>query len=316
MKRKTCISISLTVLAVLACNLPSVRSDVLPTQTVPAPSMIEESATVLTETDECKLFDVARASALLGESVVPPSPLNDPGYSVCNFFTNTGKGIYITITMGDQARRNLLNEISQYQKGCTIGYSAGSNTATPFPPEIEAMIGKSVLDLYHMDVQLQVQCGVKIEELPEFGPDAYGHPGQGMFQIGSVVIASGDNLYSFGYADPALDMAAMVEKAKEVTRSVFAQIPTINLTPIGIPTQVGSMTLPSSPTLVIGPSPVDTPTLISVPTLVQGPSLVPTSVAPPTLIPTMVGKPTKVSQPTSIGPTPVGPTPVGPTPIQ
>ena len=311
---KIYIPVLIVALAALTCNLPGEASGVVSTQTVSSSPPMGETFPVLTETDACKLFDEAGAASILGEAVIPPAPANAPGYSVCTFFTSSGKGIYISITMGDQAKRNLLNEISQYQKGCSVGYSGGTNTATPFPPEIEAMMSQSVPDLYQMDIQLQEQCGGKVESLPEFGPNAYAQSGQGMFQIGSVVIVSGDNLYSFGYADPALDMVGMVEKAKEITRAVISPAPAGGATPIGSPTLIGGPTPVSSATLAGGPTLL--PTQVG-PTWV-GPTLPPTQVGPtwvgPTQVPTAVGKPPKVDDPTLV-PTFVGPTPIGPTPV-
>jgi hypothetical protein len=238
------------------------------------------------------------ASVILGESVIP-TPASASGYSTCTFFTSTGKGIYITITMSGQAKRNFLNEIAQYQKGCSVSYSGGSSTATPFPPEIEALMSKSVLELFQMDNQMQVNCGGKIEPVPEFGPDAYAYLTPSGFQIGTLAIVSGDNFYSFAYADPGLDMAQMVEKAKEVTRAVVSSTQTGAPTPTSGPTQAGIPTPVSSPTWV-GPTPVSSPTWVG-----------PTQVSSPTWV-----GPTPVSSPTWVGPTPVsGPTWVGPTAI-
>jgi hypothetical protein len=190
--------------------------------------------------------------------------------------------------MGDQAKKNFLNEISQYQKGCSVGYSGGTNTATPFPPEIETLMSKSVLELFQMDIQMQGNCGGKIEPVPEFGPNAYAYLTPTGFQIGTVAIVSGDNFYSFAYADPGMDIAQMVEKAKEVTRAVLSPTQIEGATPISSPTQVEVPTSVSSPTWV-GPTPVSSPTWVG---------------------------PTPVSSPTWFGPTPVSsPTWVGPTPV-
>jgi hypothetical protein len=114
-----------------------------------------------------------------------------------------------------------------------------------------------------MDIQMQVNCGGKIEPVPEFGPNAYAYLTPTAFQIGTLAIVSGDNFYSFGYADPGLDIAQMVEKAKEVTRAVMSLPQIEGSTPITGSTQVGVPTPVSSPTLV-GPTPVSnaTPTLV------------------------------------------------------
>ena len=316
MKTKISILVLVFTLAALACNLPTAKSGTVPTQasqmSPPSPPTAGTTS-VLTETDACKLFDAVKASQVLGEAVIPPTPANAPGYSVCTFFTSTGKGIYVTITMGDQAKKNFLNDISQYQKGCSVGYSGSTSTATPFPPEVEALMSKSVLELFQMDIQMQVNCGGKVEPLPEFGPNAYAYLTPSAFQIGALAIVSGDNVYSFAYADPGLDIPQMVEKAKEVARAA------ISPTPIGGPTLTGGPTPISSPTLIGGPTPISSPTLIPTqigPTPVSLPTLIPTQVGPtpvsfPTQVgPTPVGKPTKISGPTSVGPTPVGPTPV------
>ena len=278
------------ILASSACNLLTEKPGTITPQVSPPSLTIAEAtpATALTETDACKLLDKERASTILGETVNPPTPTNAPGYSVCTFFTSTGKGIYITITMGEQAKRNFLNEIAQYQKGCSVGYSGGTNTATPFPPEVEALMSKSVLELFQMDIQMQGNCGGKIEPVSEFGPNAYAYLTPTGFQIGTVAIVSGDNFYSFAYADPGMDIAQMVEKAKEVTRAVLSPTQIEDATPISGPTQVEVPTSVSNPTW-ISPMPVSSPTWVG---------------------------PTPVSNPTWVGPTPVSnPTWVGPTPV-
>jgi hypothetical protein len=306
MKTKISVLVLVLILTALACNLPAAATPAAvplqASQTSTPPQLPAGITPTLTETDACKLFDEVKASRVLGESI-PAIPASSPDYSSCTFFTNTGRGIYITITMRDQAKKNFLNEISQYQKGCSVSYSGGTSTATPFPPEIEALMSKSVLELFQMDIQMQVNCGGKVEPLPEFGPNAYAYLTPVAFKIGALAIVSGDNVYSFAYADPGLDIAQMVEKAREVARAAISPTPVEAFTPISEPTKVDVPTPVNSPTLV--------PTLP--PTLISSPTLVPT--LPATLVPTLVKKPTKIGKPTSVGPTPVGPTPVGPTPV-
>ena len=275
MKTKISILVLVLTLAALACNLPTEKLGAITPQAPQAspPSLpTAESKSVLTETDACKLLDETKASTILGEAIIPPTPANAPGYSVCTFFTSTGKGIYVTITMGDQAKKNFLNEISQYQKGCSVGYSGGTSTATPFPPEVEALMSKSVLELFQMDIQMQVNCGGKVEPLPEFGPNAYAYLTPSAFQIGALAIVSGDNVYSFAYADPGLDIPQMVEKAKEVARAVMSPTPseahTDQRSHSGWSTHtsqqphLGAATPISSPTWV-GPTPVSSPTWVT-----------------------------------------------------
>lgn len=264
-------------LAASACNLPTEKPGAITLQASPPPLTTAEAAPAmaLTETEACKLLDVPRASTILGETVGPPAPSDAPGYSVCTFFTSTGKGIYITITMGEQAKRNFLNEIAQYQKGCSVGYSGGTSTATPLPPEVEALMSKSVLDLFQMDIKMQGDCGGKIEPVPEFGANAYAYLTPTGLQVGTVAIVSGDSLYSFAYADPGMDIAQMVERAKEVARAVLSPTQIEGATPISGPTQVEVPTSVSSPTWV-GPTPASSPTWVgptpasdSTPTLVH-----------------------------------------------
>ncbi|MEW6405877.1 MAG: hypothetical protein AB1649_29140 [Chloroflexota bacterium] len=306
MKTRINLLFSALILAALACNLPTEKPAAIPAQASPSSLPTAEAipAAALTETDACKLLDEAKASMILGETVIPPTPVNAPGYSTCIFFTTTGKGIYVTITMGEQAKRNFLNEIAQYQKGCSVGYSGGTNTATPFPPQVEALMSKSVLELFQMDIQMQVNCGGKIEAAPEFGPNAYAYLTPTGFQIGTLAIVSADNFYSFAYADPGLDIAQMVEKAKEVTRAVMSPTQTGGATPISGSTQVGVPTPISSPTWV-GPTPVSSPTWVG-PTPISSPTWVgPTPISNPTWV-----GPTSVSDPTEVGPTPISnPTP-------
>jgi hypothetical protein len=114
-----------------------------------------------------------------------------------------------------------------------------------------------------MDLQMQVNCGGKVEPVPEFGPNAYAYLTPTAFQIGTLAIVSGDNIYSFAYADPGMEIVQMVEKAKEVTRAVLSPTQIEGATQISGPTQVEVPTSVSSPTWV-GPTPVSnsTPTLV------------------------------------------------------
>jgi hypothetical protein len=240
MKIKISVVASVLILVALACNMPTVKPTAIPSPTpLPAsptavipvnPVIVDTPVTQptlpissqLTETDACKLYGSEQASLSLGETVTPPTPVNSPEYSVCTFFTQTGKGIYVSIIKGDQAKKNFLNEIGQYQKGCSIGYSGGTSTATPFPPETEALMSKSLPELLVMDMELQAKCGGKVEPLPEFGPNAYLISADSeMIKMAAVGIVSGDNYYSFSYADPALDVVQMGDKAKEVARAAL-----------------------------------------------------------------------------------------------
>jgi hypothetical protein len=259
---------------------------------------------IITETDACKLLSAEQASQFLGETINPPMPYNAPCSSVCTYFTNSGKGIYIAITMGDFAKKNSLNEISQYQKGCSVSYSGGTNTATPFPPEVEAMMSRPVLELFQLNVQMQTKCAIMIEPIPEFGPYAYAYLTAGLMQVGAVAIVSGDQVYSFSYADPTMDIPGMVGKAKEITAAVIAALP------VGLTPQIN----PTPP--VCEPTPTSSPTVISSATL-PPPAIIPTQI-PQVDYPTVAPK---IDIPTPIDdiPTPVdgGPTPIGggPTPI-
>jgi hypothetical protein len=248
--RKIKISVAVLglILAALACNMPTQKpTDVAPQAILPLQATLPFTPTAaesddipiietsvvqapvqttgeLTETDACKLYDVEKASLLMGDPVTPPTPADSPEYSVCTFLTQTRKVIYVSVTKGDQAKKNFLNEIGQYQKGCSVGYSGGTSTATPFPPDIEALMSKSLPELFVMDMELQAKCGRKIEPLPEFGPNAYLISADSeMIKMASVGIVSGDNYYGFVYGDPTMDIAQMGEKAKEVARAALSQ---------------------------------------------------------------------------------------------
>jgi hypothetical protein len=238
-------------------NVPTVENILEPTiQAAPT------TEPLLTETDACKLFNELKACQVLGEPAIPPVPANSTGYSVCPFFTSTGKGIYVAITSGDQAKKNLLNEISQYQIGCSVSYSGGTSTATPFPPAIEALMIKPVLELYKMNIDLQAKCGAQIEPLPEFGPDAYAYLTSTGLQMGTIAIVAEDRIYTFSYADPILSIPEMVEKAKEVARAVFLPDPAVCPAPSSSTPDQGSVPEPVSSPTWIGPTQVQYPTPI------------------------------------------------------
>jgi hypothetical protein len=288
MKTKLSIILVIFSLAVTACNLlpikpgadqvqPSLSSPASPVEPVITEEIVQptiESAsnteTQLTETDACKLFDELKACQVLGEAVIPPAPANSPGYSVCPFFTSTGKGIYVAITTGDQAKKNLLNEITQYQNGCSVSYSGGTSTATPFPPAVEAMMSMPVLELYKMNIEMQVNCGAKIEPLPEFGPNAYAYLTTTGLQMGTVAIVSGDRIYTFSYADAKLGIPQMVEKAKEVVRALFLPDPAVCPVPSSDGSDQSNIPTPISSPTWVGPTPVLYPTPVG-----GGPTRVP-----------------------------------------
>jgi hypothetical protein len=56
----------------------------------------------LTETDACKLFDIGKATLMMGDPVTPPTPVDPPEYSVCPFFTQKRKAIYVSVTRGGE----------------------------------------------------------------------------------------------------------------------------------------------------------------------------------------------------------------------
>ena len=226
------------ILGAVACNVPVEKPTVVPTQAPPQPTLpvqVVENTTVaplptaeqtmavaveLTETDACKLYTSEEASLLLGETVKPQA-VDSPGYSFCTYFAPDGKSILISVTIGDQAKKNFLNEIGQYQKGCNVSYSGGTSAPTPFPPEIEAMMSKSVLDLYTMDMEFQKKCGGIVKPLPEFGPNANLIPN--FLGIASIGIISGENYYTFSYGGQKMEFSLMEEKTREIVQSALAK---------------------------------------------------------------------------------------------
>jgi hypothetical protein len=238
------------ILVVTACNVPMAKPTNVPTQgsvqptslevkvdntpveptmpvvestaDTPAPAAQPEQVTIaeFSEKDACKLITADEASQFLGEKVSPQA-VDSPGYSFCTYFTPAGKSLLVSITFGDQVKKNFLNEIGQFQKGCSVSYSGSTRAPTPFPPEIEALMSKSVLDLYAMDLELQEKCGGKVESAAEFGPNAYIVPNA--FGIGSIAVISGENYYTFSYGGSNMDISQMVEKTKEVVRAAMAK---------------------------------------------------------------------------------------------
>ena len=195
---------------------------VMNTEVVVVPTTLPEQVTVaeFTETNACKLITADEASQFLGETIAPQA-IDTPGYSFCTFFTPAGKTLLISITSGDQVKKNFLNEIGQYQKGCKVSYSGSTRAPTPFPPEIEALMSKSPLELFNMDLELQEKCGGKIMNVPEFGPNAYILPN--VFGIGSIAIISGESYYTFSFGAQNMDMNEMIGTTKDIVRSAMAK---------------------------------------------------------------------------------------------
>ena len=75
-----------------------------------------------------------------------------------------------------------------------------------------------------------------------------------VFKLARVAIVSGDNFYSFAYAETGMDIAQMVEKAKEVTRAMLSPDQIEDSAPDSAPTQDDVPAPVSSPTWV-GPTP-------------------------------------------------------------
>ena len=94
MKTRINLLFSALILAALACKLPIEKPGAIPAQTSPPflPTAEAIPAMALTETDACKLLDEAKASTILGEAVIPPTPVNAPGYSTCHILHQHREG--------------------------------------------------------------------------------------------------------------------------------------------------------------------------------------------------------------------------------
>jgi hypothetical protein len=243
--KKILVGIAMIILLAIACNAPagsqvgSLVGGASPTEAGPGASPTQalvqpagataiqplagsQGAPVITETDPCKLLSAEKAALILGETpnVVPAE---GGGISTCMFLTQkANKSILISFTSANVAKANFISEILQYQKGCSVSYSGGTSTATPLPPEGQALLSKSLPELFVMDLQLQAPCGGKSSPLPEYGSYAYSMETP-VFPAVSVVIATEERLFTFTYAETGGDPAKLVENARAVAKAALGK---------------------------------------------------------------------------------------------
>jgi hypothetical protein len=215
-------SLALLVALLSACNAPAAGPApaaetplLVPTPTwvvEVAPSVPAASPTTaadLTSLDLCSLLEPGTVEAALGEAVTP-----SPGPGVCLYVGASGtQSVTLAALSGEAAKTLFLNTIAQLQSDCSVSFSTGSEaTATPFPPEIQALFDRTLPEL--IDEQDRVQrevCGFiptpeEYQRLDGLGEAAYFQVlNLGFVQAGAVIVVRGDSYLSVTFAAPTLD---------------------------------------------------------------------------------------------------------------
>jgi len=173
------------------------------------PAASPTAAADLTTLDLCSVLDPGTVEAALGEAVT-----TSPGPGVCLFVGASGtQSVTLTVLSGVAAKTLFLNTIAQLQSNCSVSFSMGGEaTATPFPPEIQALFDRTLPEL--IDEQDRVQrevCGFsptpeEYQRLDGLGDAAYFQVlNLGFVQAGAVIAVRGESYLSITYAAPTLD---------------------------------------------------------------------------------------------------------------
>ncbi|NOY97677.1 MAG: hypothetical protein GXP40_00525 [Chloroflexi bacterium] len=219
--------------SILACTLlasPSVPSGDEPTP----PSTAEPAVTVestlppapspagmveISELDPCKLVTKESAEMAMGQSVDEPILAQDAAVASCTYVAVPGeKMVMATVYAGENAKNYLLNDIAQLKNGCELSYGSSTNpeAPTPFPAEVEALRGQSILELFLQDLELQEGCGGSYSQVPELGKNAYTF--RSIF-VGSVIgVATEDAYVVFVVGDVGMTPEQALDAAIELVK--------------------------------------------------------------------------------------------------
>ena len=168
--------------------------------------------------DPCKSLTKQVAEKIIGEEVGNIIPAGDANYKSCIVMTASQKSAMFTITNTEMAKKNFINEILQYKKGCDIHYTGGSATATPFPSDGQALMKTPLRELFTNDLKMQAACGGVSKPLPVLGPNAYTVP---FLKAGVVGMVQNDMFFTFIYSDIAGTDQDMQNRALDLARIVL-----------------------------------------------------------------------------------------------
>jgi hypothetical protein len=231
------------ILAVVACNLPSVSDAANQnTEQLPPPenpenvltdnAVFEEqpppegdapaAAGVLPDfnlADPCAIVPASVVETFLG---MPADPVPGPG--VCVYSTGM-ISINIAVLQGEAAKLAMINEILQLENGCQLAYSYSSDQPepTPIPTDAEYLLEMSTEELMVQSLDLQESCGGNsYETLEEYGPGVYLLPFELFMPGGMVSIAGEDYTLTILYIDMEQDAAASVEDARQILELIVS----------------------------------------------------------------------------------------------
>ena len=209
---------------------PAVPSPTLKVTPTIIPTQVPATQTTFVEVplDPCKLVPQSSVEAILGE----PSQVT-PDTGVCVYAASSGsRSISIQVGTGEEVKLVMLNNIAQLRAGCTlnINYSSEQPTATPFPPEIQELAGRSLVELMALQDEAFLECGwADSEELYQtingLGDSAnFMMLDLAFWKLGTVSVALGETYLSFTMVaqelDPAVALNAGLTLAQEALESL------------------------------------------------------------------------------------------------
>lgn len=203
------VSVIILSAGILACTLsvpPSAPPDSGPTP----PPVIEPTATVesalpptssgagiveITELNPCGLVTKEYVETVLGYSVDDPTLAQETTFSMCTYIVKPGEFVTITIYEEDHAKSNFLNEIAQFQQGCSLSYRATTRdeTPTPLPPDVEALRSESIPELFLKNREMRKGCGGSHSQISELGSNVYALQQTGLNAAGIGIVT--ENVY-------------------------------------------------------------------------------------------------------------------------
>ncbi len=193
-----------------------------PAENTPPPEQPAAGNVEIVELDPCKLVTKEIAEIVLGQSVAEPILAQDAMVTSCTYIAVPGeKFVTVAVYTGENARNHLLSEIAQLRDGCQLKFSTstGEGNPTPMPPEVEALRGDPLIDLFLKDLAEQEGCGMSrgtYSQISELGNNAYTFM---TFIQGAVIgVATQNAFVTFLVADIQMTSEQALQAATELVR--------------------------------------------------------------------------------------------------
>jgi len=189
----------------------------------PTPEVVDETEKVeadlvqLSESDPCAYLSEEQIAEAAGAPVVEVIPADSDTLRSCTYIILPGEQfVTISVYEGEAAKRFLIHERTQMLDGCSLSYlfSSDPGEPTPFPPELEADMDSSLLELFVMDLETQEGCGAAYKAMPGIGANAYTFS---TFVQGAVIGVAGEDIYfTLLYADANMDFNSALDLAEQL----------------------------------------------------------------------------------------------------